>query len=300
MMAREREPSIRGTLGYAEPLRALNGWRVGGEAECLFRPADLEDLRLFMRSGMAIEPLTWLGLGSNVLIRDGGVRGTVVALHGALDGLTLTGARQMTAEAGVPCAKVARFAAREGLAGAEFLAGIPGTMGGALAMNAGAFGGETWDVVEAVTTIDRNGVLRERGADEFRTGYRFVDGPQGEWFVATRLALESGASQAGRERIRELLARRGATQPTGLPSCGSVFRNPPGDHAARLIESAGLKGVCIGGACVSEKHANFIVNMGEASAADIETLIRHVQAEVAARHGVDLLAEVRILGEPVS
>jgi len=300
MMAQESKPAIRGELGYSRPLRTLNSWRVGGEAECLFRPADLDDLRVFLVEGLAVEPLTWLGLGTNVLIRDGGIRGTVIALHGALDGLALTDDGRVVAEAGLPCAKVARFAARGGLSGAEFLAGIPGTMGGALAMNAGAFGGETWDRVEAVTTIDGSGVVRERKSVAYRIGYRSVEGPQGEWFVAARLALNPGATEASRDRIRALLARRGATQPTGLPSCGSVFRNPPGDHAARLIETAGLKGFRIGGACVSEKHANFIINLSEARAADIESLIRYVQSEVAARHGVELVTEVRILGEPAS
>jgi UDP-N-acetylmuramate dehydrogenase len=300
MMAQHSKPAIRGELGYSQPLRTLNSWRVGGGAECLFRPADLDDLRVFLAEGLAVEPLTWLGLGTNVLIRDGGIRGTVIALHGALDGLSISDGVRLVVEAGVPCAKVARFAARAGLAGAEFLAGIPGTMGGALAMNAGAFGGETWDRVEAVTTIDGSGVVRERKALAYRIGYRSVEGPRGEWFVAARLMLKPGATGAGRDRIRELLARRGATQPTGLPSCGSVFRNPPGDHAARLIETAGLKGLRIGGACVSEKHANFIINLGEARAADIESLIRYVQSEVAARHGVELVPEVRILGEPAS
>ena len=207
-------------------------------------------------------------------------------------------ASDFEAEAGVTCAKLAREAARAGLAGAEFLAGIPGTVGGALAMNAGAFGGETWEAVTAVQTVDRRGVLRWRGPKDYRVGYRQVQGPEGEWFVAGRFRYAPGDVGAAQDRIRALLARRGETQPTRQPSCGSVFRNPPGDHAARLIEAAGLKGACIGGACVSELHANFIVNTGTATAADIEALIRHVQERVASQFGVRLEPEVRIVGVP--
>jgi UDP-N-acetylmuramate dehydrogenase len=203
---------------------------------------------------------------------------------------------------GVPCAVFARFCARHGLLGAEFLAGIPGTMGGALAMNAGAFGGETWEWVAAVETMDRHGEVRVRSPRDFRVGYRSVAGPQGEWFLAAHLRLAPGEARAGSTRIRELLARRGAAQPTGQASCGSVFRNPPGDHAARLIEAAGLKGACVGGACVSVEHANFIVNTGNAGAADIEALIRHVADTVARTQGVSLELEVRVVGDraPVS
>jgi UDP-N-acetylmuramate dehydrogenase len=204
------------------------------------------------------------------------------------------------AEAGVACAKVARFAARRGLVGAEFLAGIPGTMGGALAMNAGAWGGETWAHVARVRTIDRFGEVRERLPQDFRVGYREVEGPDGEWFLEAELALAPGDTGAAAARIRELLERRAQTQPTSLPSCGSVFRNPPGDFAARLIEAAGLKGFAIGGAQVSEKHANFIINTGTASAADIARLIQHVRDRVEATSGIGLVTEVKQIGGTVT
>ena len=194
---------------------------------------------------------------------------------------------------------VARFCAEQGLNGAEFLAGIPGTLGGALAMNAGAFGGETWELVDKVVTVDRFGEVRHRRAEAYEIGYRSVKGPSGEWFLAAELKLAPGDTEPSRERIKTLLAKRAATQPVNQPSCGSVFRNPQGDHAARLIESCGLKGFRIGGACVSEKHANFIVNLGGASARDIESLIEKVREEVKKQQGVDLEPEVRIVGEVV-
>jgi UDP-N-acetylmuramate dehydrogenase len=291
---------LRGDLREHESMARLTSWRVGGPADRFYKPADVEDLGAFLAMLPADEPLTWLGLGSNLLVRDGGVRGTVIALHGMLDELERVGDTGVRAGAGVPCAKVARFAARNDLVGGEFLAGIPGTMGGALAMNAGAFGGETWEKVTRVETIGRDGRRHERTADEYEIGYRSVKGPANEWFIACELQLEAGDGEASMVRIRELLNKRGETQPTGQPSCGSVFRNPPGDYAGRLIEACGLKGHCIGGACVSEKHANFIINTGEASAKDIELLIHHVQETVKREHGVELLAEVRVIGEEVA
>jgi UDP-N-acetylmuramate dehydrogenase len=222
----------------------------------------------------------------------------VIATSGVLNGLQRLQGNKVRAEAGVSCAKVARFCAREGLTGAEFLAGIPGTMGGALAMNAGAFGGETWEIVSAVETLQRNGQRYERLPEEYQVGYRSVRGPEGEWFVAAELELKPGDTTAAQARIKELLTKRSNTQPIQIPNAGSVFRNPPGDHAARLIEAAGLKGLCTGGACVSDKHANFIVNTGTAKAADIEALINQVAHEVELKHGVRLEREVRIVGEP--
>jgi UDP-N-acetylmuramate dehydrogenase len=203
------------------------------------------------------------------------------------------------AAAGVAAPKVARFAATHGFAGAEFLAGIPGTVGGALAMNAGCYGSETWDVAESVETIDREGTVHRRRKSEFEIGYRHVSGPKDEWFIGAFFELPKGDGEASRARIKELLAKRIATQPLSLPNAGSVFRNPPGDHAARLIESCGLKGLERGGARVSEKHANFIVNpKGMAKAADIEWLILEVQRKVLEQKNVKLIPEVRIVGEP--
>jgi UDP-N-acetylmuramate dehydrogenase len=284
-------------MRHDEPLFLHTTWRVGGPARRFYRPVDSEDLILFLRTLPEDEPLLWLGLGSNLLVRDGGFNGTVIATQGVLDGLEMKTPTLLRVEAGVSCAKVARYAVRNGLCGVEFLAGIPGTMGGALAMNAGAFGGETWEHVRLVETLDRRGVLRERTVDDFEVGYRSVKGPEGEWFLAVHLELQPGDADAGLGEIQQLLDKRATSQPIGLPSCGSVFRNPEGDHAARLIEAAGLKGYCIGGACVSEKHANFIINSGDATAADIERLIEKVRHQVEVESGIRLQTEVRILGE---
>ena len=279
------------------PLAAHTSWRVGGPADLFFVPRDVHDLGALLRQLPPRMPVLWIGLGSNLLIRDGGFRGAVIGLHGALGTIARVDESTVHAEAGVPCARIARQCAQWNLGPAEFFAGIPGTLGGALAMNAGAWGGETWRQVVEVDTIDRRGTVHTRAPGEYRIGYRRVEGPEGEWFVAARLRFTPG-HPGGSEAIRELLERRKRTQPIGERSCGSVFTNPPGDHAARLIEAAGLKSACIGDACVSEKHANFIVNRGAARAADIEALIEHVRATVAAKFGVALTPEVRIVGDP--
>jgi len=286
----------RGRLRYDEPMARHTSWRVGGPARRLFEPADVDDLALFLSGLPEGEPLFWIGLGSNLLVRDGGIPGTVIMTAGLLNGMASTGQETLRVEAGVPCAKVARYAARLGLSGAEFLAGIPGTMGGALAMNAGAFGGETWTRVEQVETLDRRGRRRRRDRADYRVGYREVRGPAGEWFIAATLGLEKGETDTGGARIKALLRRRAETQPMGLASCGSVFRNPQGGHAAQLIEASGLKGLCVGAACVSEKHANFIINTGGATAADIEALIARVMEIVERVHGVRLIPEVKVVG----
>jgi UDP-N-acetylmuramate dehydrogenase len=290
--------SLRGELLTNEPMARHTSWRVGGPAERMYIPADLDDLTAFLLSQPDTEPLTVVGLGSNLLVRDGGIRGTVLMLSGALNGLDVLAEDTVRAEAGVASAKVARFCSDRGLVGAEFLAGIPGTVGGALAMNAGAFGGETWQIVARVETIDRHGTRRTREPTDYRVAYRHVAGPAGEWFVAGYFRLQRGETGAGKTLIKSLLAKRGATQPTQLPNAGSVFKNPPGNFSAKLIEACGLKGACEGRACVSELHANFIVNTGGARAADIERLIARVQAEVERVHGVRLETEVRMVGEP--
>lgn len=290
---------LRGKLYRAEPMRKRTSWRVGGPADHAYVPADLDDLCAFLQSLPAGEPVTFVGLGSNLLIRDGGIRGTVVLTHAALKALELTAAGEIYAEAGVAAPKVARFAATHALQGAEFLAGIPGTVGGALAMNAGCHGAETWELVARVLTVDRHGVRRERGATEFSVGYRSVtpEEPREEFFAAAWLRLARGDGEQSRQRIKQLLQKRIDSQPLEQPNAGSVFRNPPGDHAARLIESCGLKGLRIGGAMVSAKHANFIVNLGDAAAADIERLIDTVQTVVHRETGVLLHREVLIVGE---
>lgn len=293
----EEQSALRGVLKHQEPMSRHTSWRVGGPADLYYTPADLDDLALFLRMRAEDEPITWIGLGSNLLVRDGGIRGAVVAVAGVLNELTHQGEGKIKAGAGVSCAKVARYAADLGLQGAEFFAGIPGTVGGALAMNAGAFGSETWDIVTVAETINRRGERRELGRAELEIAYRSVKLSADEWFLSAQLHLASDGDSQARERIRELLAKRAQSQPMGESSCGSVFRNPEGDYAARLIEACGLKGMSIGKATVSEKHANFIINKGGSSAEEIEQLIRYVQRVVADKTGTQLKPEVRIIGE---
>lgn len=281
-------------------LADFTSWRVGGLARQLYLPADVEDLSQFLRKLPPQEPIIWLGLGSNTLVRDSGVDGTIIITQGRLNITQPLSDTIIRAEAGVACPAFARYCARHGLLGVEFLAGIPGTIGGALAMNAGCHGGETWQHVVAVETIDRKGQIHLRHPAEYQIAYRSVIGMPEEWFVAGHFRLQKGEKEKSLSIIRELLDYRAQTQPTNEPSCGSVFRNPPGDHAGRLIESAGLKGKKIGGACVSTKHANFIVNEGHATAADIESLIELVSQTVQKKFGVALLREVHIIGKPAS
>lgn len=294
---------LRGELKLSEPMARHTSWRAGGAAARAYLPADLEDLASFLRQLPPSEPLLFVGLGSNLLVRDGGYRGTVVLTHAAARRPELLLGR-VYAEAGVACPKVARFAALNNLAGAEFLAGVPGSVGGALVMNAGCYGGETWDIVDRALTIDRRGELHSRERPEFEISYRHCELKEGgrigadEWFVAAYFKLPEGDGTASRAKIKDFLARRIASQPLSLPNAGSVFRNPIGDHAARLIESCGLKGLARGGARVSEKHANFIVNpRGAARASDIEWLIDTVRNTVFEKTGVELRPEVRIVGD---
>lgn len=300
MMAVSVMDPLRGQLRYNESLAKHTTWRVGGLASVFYEPKDLADLSLFLQRLPEHEPILWLGLGSNLLVRDGGIKGSVIATSVGLRGLTKLSDAVVRAEAGVPCAKVAKFCVQHNLLGAEFFAGIPGTVGGALAMNAGAFGGETWPIVTEVETIDRAGELRVRTPADYSISYRHVSGPVGEWFVAARFALTANDVSIAAARVKELLERRNRSQPTGVPTCGSVFRNPPGDFAGRLIEAAGLKGYRVGGAQVTDKHANFIANTGQATASDIEQLIVYIVATVRAYSGVTLEPEVHIVGEDAS
>ena len=299
------EGELRGELRLNEPMARHVSWRAGGVADQAYLPADLADLQAFLRSCATAEPIWFVGLGSNLLVRDRGLRGTVVLTHWALREFEVhPERREFVAEAGLACPRIARVAAVNGLAGAEFLAGIPGTLGGALAMNAGCYGGETWQVVTRVRTIDRHGGLHERTPTDYDVGYRSVNLRAGgerrteeEWFVGATLRLAHGDSAAARERVRKLLALRLASQPLNQPNAGSVFRNPPGDHAARLIEACALKGHAIGGAMISPRHANFIVTAGAVSAADIEALVDLSQRAVREKFGIELEREVRIIGE---
>ncbi len=298
MTAMQTSTGLRGELRLYEPMARHTSWRAGGCAERAYTPADLDDLCAFLTTVPLREPVYWVGLGSNLLVRDNGLRGTVIFTHGALKTLRHEG-NVIYAEVGVASPKVARFAAILELAGAEFMAGIPGTVGGALAMNAGCYGGETWAIVESVTTLDRAGEFRQRTRANYDIGYRTVvlceDGE--EWFVAARFKLPRGDGAKSRATITQLLEQRIAAQPLNQPNAGSVFRNPPGDYAARLIEACGLKGRVLGGARISDKHANFIVNLGSARASDIEALIKLAQGAVQEKFGIALEREVKIVGE---
>jgi UDP-N-acetylmuramate dehydrogenase len=281
-----------------EPMSKHTSWRVGGPAEIYVQPASVSELQVVLAQLPPDLPIVWMGLGSNLLVRDGGIRGAVIGTTKLAREIERRGPTRVVAGCGVPCATFARQCVRWQLGPAAFLAGIPGSIGGALAMNAGAFGHETWECVESVDTIDRHGTLRTRTREEFRIAYRSTRGPDQEWFLRAQFAFAPDTS-ADPAAIRALLRQRKASQPLGWPSCGSVFRNPPGQFAGQLIESAGLKGRTIGGARVSDKHANFIINTGAATAADIEALIELVRDEVRARCGIELEPEVRIIGEPV-
>ena len=308
---------LRGTLCRDEPMARHVSWRAGGRARRTYAPADLDDMAMFLRGLPDGEPVCMVGLGSNLLVRDGGFDGTVIFTHWALREVRVVQNAPMggeiTAQAGVASPKVARIAALNNLAGAEFLAGIPGTVGGAVAMNAGCYGGETWDIVAQVETMDRAGVLRVRTPGHYNVAYRSVErrcrqlsnipgsaarkhGDAEEWFVSATFRLPRGDGIESRAKIKALLSQRIVAQPLGVPNAGSVFRNPPGDHAARLIEACGLKGRTIGGAAISAKHSNFIVNTGGASAADIEALIDLAQNTVQQRFGIALEREVRVIG----
>ncbi|KTD53345.1 UDP-N-acetylenolpyruvoylglucosamine reductase [Legionella santicrucis] len=289
---------LQGTLLYNESLAEYTTWRVGGPAAKLYKPANIADLSLFLRQLPETEPLLWLGLGSNSLIRDSGFSGTVILTQGCLKEMSLMGAQTVKVDAGVSCASMARFCARNGMSGGEFWAGIPGTMGGALRMNAGCHGSETWQFVVELQTMTRKGEIRVRKPEEYEVAYRHVLAPSDEWFVSATFKLNLGNKETSLQVIKDLLAHRANTQPTNEYNCGSVFRNPPGNYAAQLIESCGLKGFTIGGAVVSQKHANFIINhQGSAIAADIEALIHLVQTKVREQTTIELMREVHIIGD---
>lgn len=289
-----------GTILYNEPLSDYNTWRVGGLAKQLFKPKNIEGLQRFLQYLPSTEPILWLGLGSNSLISDAGYQGTIILTQGCLKSLELVESNVVRVEAGVSCAQLARFCSRQGLIDGEFWAGIPGTMGGALRMNAGCYQSETWQYVIAVETIDKQGVIRKRYPKEFNIQYRHVEGLKDneEWFLAAYCQLPSGNAEQSLQKIKELLAKRAATQPTGEYNCGSVFRNPPHDFAARLIESCGLKGTRIGGAQISTKHANFIINEdAHAKAQDICDLITLVRETVKQKYDINLVQEVHMIGD---
>ncbi len=299
---------LRGQLLVDEPMSRHTSWRVGGPAEYFYTPADKADLIKLLVQLPPDMPLCWVGLGSNLLVRDGGVAGMVVRTVKGLSSITYLPPNLIYAEAGVACAQVARTAVKHNLVGAEFLAGVPGSFGGALAMNAGAFGGDTWDLVERIECVNRAAECRKIESAAISIGYRRVDLPDGWWLLSGWLALTHASDERGnghnnghnndhgKQRIRSLLAKRNATQPVQSANAGSVFRNPPGDYAARLLEEAGLRGARVGDAEVSVTHTNFIINRGHACAADIEKLIETAQRKVKAHSGIALIPEVRIIG----
>jgi len=298
MMAAEIDKSVTGELRKNEPMSRHTSWRVGGTADQFFVPASIDDLAVFLQELDPATPIFWHGAGTNLLVRDAGIRGVVISAAKILRNIERVDHYLVRAGSGVPCTQLARQCIRWGLGPSEFFAGIPGTVGGALTMNAGAHGSETWERVESVQTIDRSGEIHLRAPAEYSVGYRSVTGPRDEWFIEAVFRFDPNVT-ASKDTLDAMLERRKATQPLGLPSCGSVFRNPPNDHAARLIEAAGLKGHRIGGAEVSPKHANFVINADGATATDIEELIEHMRQTVINVHGVELVHEVRIVGEAV-
>jgi UDP-N-acetylmuramate dehydrogenase len=284
----------------SKPLAPLTSWHIGGQAERYYCPNSQDALSHYLHLLPENTPLTWLGLGSNVLILDGGIKGAVIGttdlqeLYAQPDGT-------IVAQAGVACAKLARFCCKLGLPDAAFFAGIPGTVGGALSMNAGAFSGQTWEWVQQVIVMDRRGQIAYRSPKDFTIGYRSVKGlaeeQKDEAFVGAIFKFLHQPGVDGMQKIKELLRKRKQSQPIGTFNCGSVYRNPDGDFAARLIEECGLKGHTVGAAMVSPKHANFIINSGQALANDVETLMSTIESAVHSRFGIELKAEVRILGQ---
>ncbi len=291
--------TFKGIVRHHEPLAPYTTWHIGGPADLYYRPTEPQDLALFLASRPKDEPITFLGLGSNVLISDQGLRGTVVHLLSASASLKINDSEpKLRVDASVPCAQLAKFCAKHGFLGAEFFAGIPGTLGGAMAMNAGAWGSETWTHLVEVEVVNRQGQCFRRWAKDYKIRYRQVITPYpDEWFMAGYFDFKPGGdSVAIRAKIKALLKTRSEKQPIGVFSCGSVFKNPPNDYAARLIEASKLKGIRRGGAVVSTKHANFIINEGKACAQDVYDLIFHIQAIVLHEHQVLLEPELRFLG----
>ncbi len=287
----------QGELRKQEPMSRHTSWKTGGSADYYYIASDINDLVKFISKIPDSIPITWVGLGSNLLVRDGGIPGVVISTSGLFNELKNISETEIFIGAGVSCAKAAHFSARSGLGGIEFLAGIPGTIGGALAMNAGAYGGEIWSYVKEVEIINREGIRKILGKKEFDISYRSVSISKNEWFIACKMKLETSTSSLVSGRIKEMLKERADEQPLGQLSCGSVFRNPPNQYAAKLIDECGLKGKRIGGAIVSEKHGNFIINTGNATSLDIEQLMEFIQESVYEKYAIKLIPEVRIIGE---
>ena len=293
---RDLLPDVRGKLLRDEPLGPFTWFRVGGAAEVLFLPADHQDLATFLKTLPAEVPVTVLGVGSNVIIRDGGVPGVVVRLAGrAFAGVEIEGDR-ITAGSAALDAAVARASAKGGLAGLEFYAGIPGTIGGALTMNAGCSGSETKDVLISAWGYDRSGTRRELALADFGYTYRHSEAPTDIiWVQATYRGRPDDAA-AVQARIDEITARRETTQPIREKTGGSTFKNPPGHSSWKLVDEAGWRGKLYGGAMFSDLHSNFMINTGTATAADLEGLGDTVRADVKAKTGIDLQWEIKRIG----
>ncbi|MYB34690.1 MAG: UDP-N-acetylmuramate dehydrogenase [Gammaproteobacteria bacterium] len=274
-------------------------WRTGGAADYMYFPHDKQDLVQLLKALPKTMPVVWIGLGSNLLVRDGGIRGMVIQVSSGLKKIVVLDDCRLYAESGASSANVAKAAASNKLKGAEFLASVPGSFGGALAMNAGAFGDETWHCVESIECVDRSGECTIHEKEAVSHGYRQVELPGDCCILAATLVLEMAPDEYdGQQIIRDQRKRRNASQPVQTANAGSVFRNPERDHAARLIEKCGLKGYAIGNAVVSDVHANFIVNRDrKATSRQIEELILYVQDIVEQNAGVRLVPEVRIIGD---
>ncbi len=276
-------------IKFNEPMSKHCSLRSGGMTSEFFLPEDINELSLFLKSN--VKPILLVGLGSNLLVRDRGFNGVTIHTKN-LKELNITN-KYIESGAGTSLAKLSRFAQANLKYGAEFLSAIPGSVGGALAMNAGAFGSEVWQYVVSVQTISLSGELQERFPNDYEINYRSVKHRfSDEFFIGARFDFNLNKPN---DNVRELLDKRNSSQPIGLPSCGSVFKNPKDNYAAKLIESSGLKGFCIGGACVSEKHANYIINQNNATALDIENLIIHIQNTVKTLHNVELETEIIII-----
>jgi len=292
-----KSEKIKGVLAKDVSMKKYNSWRVGGFAEYLYKPYDADDLSIFLQLIKEKKKITWIGLGSNILVRDQGIEGVVIVLHPSLGKIIFLQNNTVYVEAGASCVKLSQRCAEKNLTGIEFLSGIPGTVGGALAMNAGAYGSEIWDFVHDVKILDSNGVMYQRTKKDFDINYREVSLSQNECFVAAHLSLEkAGNDLQPIEKIKVFKKERSSVQPVGAPSCGSVFKNPADTSAGTLIERAGLKGYKVGRAEISKKHANFIINTGEAKAADIESLILHIQSTVEKKFRIKLETEVKFIG----
>ena len=277
-----------------ESLARHTSWKVGGAADIFFSPDTRSELSEFLGSNDG--GITWLGNGTNVLVRDGGIRGAVISTKKSFNRLDLIDESTCKVEAGVSCFELAMFATKNNFGPAAFFSGIPGSIGGALTMNAGCFGGETWEFVTSIEAIDEKGEIHHLSPEIFSISYRSVSFPFPLWFLSCEMIFPDKGTTT-MEELKRLRDSRIERQPLTENTCGSVFKNPDGNHAGDLIERSGLKGFRIGGCSVSEKHANFIVNDKEATAMDIETLINHIQNTVKDCFGIDLDTEVRIIGE---